>query len=85
MKWKIPYKGYVIASLTSINEAGRYEAKVAIIGGIQGRSQRFLDLEEYSSELSADDRALEAAKDWIDSHPVRERLDAPRSGFAPMN
>lgn len=85
MKWKIPYKGYVIASLTARNDAGRFEAKVAIIGGAQGRSQRFLDLEDYDTELRADDRALEAAKDWIDSHPARERLDAPRSGFAPMN
>jgi hypothetical protein len=87
MKWKTPYKGYLIASLTTCNELGRYESRVAIIGvaGDRARSQRFLDLEEYPSEAQADDRALEAAKDWIDAHPARERLDAPRTGFSALS
>ena len=87
MKWKTAYKGYLIASLTTMNEYGRYEARVAIIGltGDRARSQRFLDLEDYATETRADDRALEAAKDWIDAHPARERLYAPRTGFAPLS
>ena len=31
MKCKTAYKGYLIASLTTMNECGRYEARVAII------------------------------------------------------
>jgi len=88
MKWKTSYKGYLITSLTAMNESGRYEAHVCIIAlsNSRMRSQRFLDLEEFSSEALADDRALEAAKDWIDAHPQqRERLDAPRTGFAALN
>ncbi|HKX40634.1 MAG TPA: hypothetical protein VJO99_05720 [Burkholderiaceae bacterium] len=86
MKWKTAYKGYLIASLTTVNEHGRYEARVAIIGSAvdRARSQRFLDLEDYATEAKADDRALEAAKDWIDAHPARENLYAPRTGFTPL-
>lgn len=58
---------------------------MAIIGTSddRGRSQRFLHLEDYATEARADDRGLEAAKDWIDEHsagePVRpaHRLHAP--------
>jgi hypothetical protein len=69
-----------------MNEFGRYEARVCIIAlsNNRMRSQRFLDLEDFASEAKADDRALEAAKDWIDAHPQRERLDAPRTGFAAL-
>jgi hypothetical protein len=86
MKWKTSYKGYLITSLTTMNEFGRYEARVCVIAVSNNRmrSQRFLDLEDYSSEAKADDRALEAAKDWIDAHPQRERLDGPRTGFAAL-
>jgi len=87
MKWKTSYKGYLITSLTAMNEFGRYEARVCIIAvsSSRMRSQRFLDLEDFSSEAKADDRALEAAKDWIDAHPQREPLDGPRTGFAALN
>ena len=49
-----------------------------------GPTQRFLDLEDDATEAKADDRALEAAKDWIDAHPARENLYPPRTGFTPL-
>ena len=57
MKWKTSYKGYLITSLTTMNEYGRYEARVCVIAvsNSRMRSQRFLDLEEFSSEAMADD------------------------------
>jgi hypothetical protein len=83
MKQKSLYRGYYISSLTTLNDEGRFEARVAIMAldGERTRSQRFLDLEHFATEEEADERALAAAKEFIDAQLDR---DHPTMSGAPL-
>jgi hypothetical protein len=83
MKQKLLYRGYYISSLTTLNDEGRFEARVAIMAldGERTRSQRFLDLEDFPTEEQADERALGAAKEFIDAQLDREQ---PTMSGAPL-
>ena len=83
MKQKLLYRGFYISSLTTLNDEGRFEARVAIMAldGERTRSQRFLDLEDFATEEQADERALSAAKEFIDAQHDREQ---PTLSGAPL-
>ena len=57
MKWKTSYKGYLITSLTTMNEFGRYEARVCIIAMSNSRPITvLLDLYPASAWPAASER-----------------------------
>ena len=73
------YKAYTFADVSTQTESGRYRARVAIIAleGSQTRSQRFLDLETFATAAQASERAIAAAKAWIDTNSGEDRLALP--------
>ena len=79
------YKGYTYTDVTTRNEDGRYVARVAIMAldGSRTRSQRFIDLEAYSSRDAAHERVEAVARAWIDANLDPERLELP-SRFSPL-
>jgi hypothetical protein len=80
----VPRK-FVVTDLTSQLDDGRYRARVAVMGGIAGYglSQRFVDLETFSNEADARQRAIAAAQAWIDAQQGRDLLGLP-TGIFPL-
>lgn len=80
------HKGYTLTDLTSQSDDGRFVARVAIValGAGRTRSQRFLDLESFSSASEARNRALAAARSWIDAELANDRLALP-SNFSRLD
>ncbi len=76
---------FVVSDLTSKLDDGRYRARVAVMGSIAGYglSQRFLDLETFSDEADARQRAIAAAQAWIETQQGRDLLALP-TGFLPL-
>lgn len=78
-------KDYVVSDLTSKLDDGRYQARVAVTRAVAGNgfSQRFLDLETFTNEAEARQRAISAAQAWIEGEHGRDRLSLP-TGFLPL-
>ena len=85
MKVKCFYRGYYLGPMSSPADDGRYRARVAIMSldSNRTRSQRFLDMETYPTEIEADERAIAGGKEWIDTQMKQERLALP-TDFAPI-
>ena len=62
------YKGYQLATMTTRNDDGSYQARVAIMLASAARpcSQRFADFETFLDRAEAEERAIEGGKAWID-------------------
>ena len=75
-------KDYVISDLTSRLDDGRYRARAAVTRAAAGNgfSQRFLDLETFTNEADARQRAISAAQAWIEGEQGRDPLGLP-TGF----
>jgi len=73
------YNGHMFVCVSTQTDGGKYRASVAImaIDGSRTRSQRFLDLETFPTELEANERAVAAAKAWIDANSENDRLSLP--------
>ena len=80
------YKGYTFADVSTPLDNGRYRARVAIMAldGTQTRSQRFLDLEVFSSLEEAGERVVAVARAWIDANAFKDQLALP-TNFSPMD
>lgn len=79
MPTKSFYKDFYLSSISTRTDDGRFQARVAImaLSSTRTRSQRFLDLETFSTEAEADARSIAAAEEWVDSHSVDEGLSLP--------
>ena len=79
------YKGHAFDAETERTDDGRYRARVVLItvGNGRPRSQRFIDLETFVNEDDARQRALAAARAWIDEEEANDELALPTS-FAPL-
>ena len=79
------YKGSAFDDDTTRTDDGRYRARVVLItvGNGRPRSQRFIDLETFVNEDDARQRALAAARAWIDEEEANNELALPTS-FAPL-
>ena len=79
------YKGHAFDDDTTQTDDGRYRARVVLvtIGDGRPRSQRFIDLETFVNEDDARQRALAAARAWIDEEEANDELALPTS-FAPL-
>ena len=73
------YKGYTFADVSTPTENGRYRARVAILAldGTQTRSQRFIDLEVFTTREEAGERVVAVARAWIDENAGNDRLALP--------
>lgn len=73
------YKGYTFVAVSTQTERGTYRSRVAIVAldGTHTRSQRFLDLEIFQTKAEANDRAMTAAKAWIDANAGNDQLALP--------
>lgn len=80
------YRGYTFADVSTPVENGRYRARVAIMAldGSRTRSQRFLDLEVFSSLEEAGERVVAVARAWIDANAFKDQLALP-TNFSPMD
>jgi len=80
------YKGYTFADVSTVLENGRYRARVAIMAldGSRTRSQRFLDLEVFTSRAEAGDRVVAVARAWIDANAGSDELALP-TNFSPLD
>ena len=80
-------KGYSFADETTVVESGLYRARVVIktLGDGRVRSQRFIDLETFRTEMDARRRAVAAARAWIDDELAqdKDRLALP-TNFSPL-
>ena len=58
------YKGYTFVDDTGMTEEGSYRARAIVVKIVDGRvrSQRFIDLETFSEESAARQRAIDAAQ-----------------------
>ena len=85
MSQKHSYKGHVFDDDTARTDDGRYRARVVLItvGNGRPRSQRFIDLETFVNEDDARQRALAAARAWIDEEEANDELALPTS-LAPL-
>ena len=72
-------KDYVISDLTSRLDDGRYQARAVVTRAAAGNgfSQRFLDLETFTNEADARQRAISAAQAWIEGERGRDPLSLP--------
>ena len=79
------YKGHAFDDDTAPTDDGRYRARVVLVtaGNGRPRSQRFIDLETFVKEDDARQRALAAARAWIDEEEANDKLALP-TGFAPL-
>lgn len=81
------YRGYTVVDESTVVESGHYRARVVIItlGDGRVRSQRFIDLETFPTEIDARRRAVAAARAWIDDELTqdRDRLALP-TNFGPL-
>ena len=79
------YKGHAFADDTAPTDDGRYRARVVLVtaGNGRPRSQRFIDLETFVKEDDARQRALAAARAWIDEEEANDKLALP-TGFGPF-
>ena len=75
------YNGHMFVCVSTQTDSGKYRARVAIMAldGSRTRSQRFLDLEIFPTESEANDRAVDAAKAWIDANAENDKLALPTS------
>jgi len=82
---KHSYKGHAFEDDTARTDDGRYRARVVLVtvGNARPRSQRFIDLETFIKEDDARQRALAAARAWIDEEDANDKLALP-TGFAPF-
>lgn len=67
------YRNFLLSCQPMAQDDGRFQARVVItsLGGDQTRSQRFLDLDAFSSEEAAIDHARQSGMEWIDTnHPL---------------
>lgn len=82
---KYSYKGHAFEDNTAPTDDGRYRARVVLVtvGNARPRSQRFIDLETFIKEDDARQRALAAARAWIDEEEANDKLALP-TGFAPF-
>ena len=73
------WKDYVISDLTSRLDDGRYQARAVVTRAAAGNgfSQRFLDLETFTNEADARQRAISAAQAWIEGERGRDPLSLP--------
>ena len=80
------YKGYTFADVSTPAENGRYRARVAIMAldGAQTRSQRFIDLEVFSTLEEAGERVVAVARAWIDANAFKDQLALP-TNFSPLD
>lgn len=62
------YRDYLLTCQPAPQPDGRYQARVVItsLAGDRTRSQRFLDLEVFSSEDAAIAHARQSGMEWID-------------------
>lgn len=79
MNSRFVYQGYVFTDVSTRTDDGRYRARVAIISltGTRTHSQRFIDLEVFSTPEAALDRITLVAKAWIDGETDKDRLALP--------
>ena len=79
------YKGYTFVDDTGMTEEGSYRARAIVVKIVDGRvrSQRFIDLETFSEESAARQRAIDAAQAWIDDEEVEGNLVLP-TNFSPL-
>jgi hypothetical protein len=79
------YKGHAFDDDTAPTDDGRYRARVVLVtaGNGRPRSQRFIDLETFVKEDDARQRALAAARAWIDEEEANDKLSLP-TGFGPF-
>jgi len=79
------YKGHAFDDDTAPTDDGRYRARVVLVtaGNGRPRSQRFIDLETFVKEDDARQRALAAARAWIDEEEANDKLALP-TGFGPF-
>jgi len=68
-------KGYAFDDDTTRTEDGRYRARAILVtvGNGRARSQRFIDLETFAKEDDARQRAVTAARAWIDEEEDNRR------------
>lgn len=73
------YQGFVFTDVSTRAEDGRYRARVAIVSlaASQTRSQRFIDLDLFSTHGEAINRGTAAAKAWIDTEVGKDSLSLP--------
>lgn len=80
MNTRFFYRGYLLSCEPTQLE-GQYQGRVAItlLAGDRTRSQRFLDLEKFDSEVQAVERAHFAGIEWIDLNdkPRQRPLKGP--------
>ena len=64
------YRNHLLSCRPMLLDDGQYQARVAItyLGGEKTRSQHFLDLDTFTSEAAANERALQAAQLWVDAN-----------------
>jgi hypothetical protein len=77
------YKEYAFDDDTARTEDGRYRARAILVrvGNGHARSQRFIDLETFAKEDDARQRAIAAARAWIDEEEGNDKLALP-TGFS---
>lgn len=88
------YKGYAFDDDTTTTADGRYRARVILVTVENGRApaQRSIDLETFAKEDDTRQRAIAAAREWIDeeggttttwhclpAYPLCSELEHPRS------
>lgn len=73
------YKGYACLDDTTVAEDGSCRARAIIVRIVDGRarSQRFIDLETFAEENVARQRAIAAAREWIDDEEGKDDLALP--------
>ena len=81
MRHEHSYKGHAFDDVTERTDDGRYRARVVLVtaGNGRPRSQRFIDLETFVKEDDARQRALAAARAWIDEEEANDELALPTS------
>ena len=72
---KIFYRGFYLSSMSTATDAGGFQARVAIMAldSSRTRFQRFLDLEICGTKDEADERAIAAGQEWVDSSSAAGR------------
>ena len=86
MTYRHSYKGYAFDDDTTRTDDGHYRARVVLvtIGTERTRTQRFIDLETFAKEDDARQRAIAAARAWIDEEESNDKLALP-TGLVPLS
>jgi hypothetical protein len=69
LKDRVFYRGHMLGINPTPTDNGKFRSRVVIIamGGERTRSQTFLDLEVFSEEGPAIERARQAGSEWVDA------------------